>query len=338
MSNAQEPDPQASQLLELQRRAEAMTRGDFTSLGRPVGGSREIEDLRRALDVMGTHVEQAQGSMQAYIAALTSAQEAERGRIARELHDDTVQQLIALGQRVERAQRLVERDPPEAVARLGALRTEITGLVQAVRTIIADLRPPALEELGLLPAVELLLRRGGDMPEVKIAVQGSERRLDPQSELALFRILQEAWSNIRRHAEAHHVHLTFDYTVDGLQVMIEDDGRGFTLSTPGRARRGQWGLMGMQERAGLVGGVVQITSEPGRGTRVTVHMPYPGVEGRDPICGMEVGPDAISAEYAGALYRFCSEPCRELFLADPEQYVRRPVTPADQPSRRYDPP
>ncbi len=331
MSNAQEPDPQASQLLELQRRAEAMTRGDFTTLGRPVGGSREIEDLRRALDVMGTHVEQAQGSMQAYIAALTTAQEAERGRIARELHDDTVQQLIALGQRVERAQRLVERDPPEAVARLGALRTEITGLVQAVRTIIADLRPPALEELGLLPAVELLLRRSADAPEVKIEVQGSERRLDPQSELALFRILQEAWSNIRRHAEAHHVRLTFDYAANGLNVMIEDDGRGFTLSTSGRARRGQWGLMGMQERAGLVGGVVQITSEPGQGTRVMIHMPYPGVDGRDPICGMDVSPDAISAEYAGALYRFCSEPCRELFLADPEQYVPRPATHADLP-------
>ena len=94
--------------------------------------------------------------------------------------------------------------------------------------------------------------------------------------------------------------------------------------------------MGMQERAGLVGGVVQITSEPGQGTRVMIHMPYPGVDGRDPICGMEVGPDAISAEYAGALYRFCSEPCRELFLADPEQYVRRPSTHADQPKRPYD--
>lgn len=322
MSKQQSPDPNAGQLQELQRRAEAMTRGDFSSLGQPVGGSREVEDLRRALDVMATHVEQAQDTMQGYIAALTTAQEAERGRIARELHDDTVQRLVALGQGVERAQRLVERNPTQAVKRLAALRSDITGMVQGVRTIIGDLRPPALEELGLLPAIELFIgRSSGEHPELQIRVKGEERRLAPQSELALFRILQEGWNNIHRHAQARHVDLLFDYASDALVVTLADDGRGFVRGSDGPAPRKQWGLVGMQERAGLVGGLVQIASKPGDGTRVVIRMPYPGVDGRDPICGMDVGPEALSAEYAGILYRFCSEACRELFLAAPEQYI-----------------
>ncbi len=307
---------------ELQRRAEAMTRGDFSMLGHPVGGSGEIEDLRRALDVMGAHVEQAQSGMHRYIAALTVAQETERGRLARELHDDTVQRLITLGQGVDRVQRALTRDVTLAEERLAALRTEITSMVQALRELIADLRPPALAELGLLPAVELLLQRGGDDDvEISLAVDGTARRLDPQSELAVFRILQEAWSNIRRHAQAAHAWLAFHYTHDELVVTIADDGQGFHLPRDGSLAGSGWGLVGMHERAALIGGTVTLESEPGQGTEIHIHMPYPGVDGRDPICDMEVGPDAISAEYAGALYRFCTPACRELFLAQPEQYV-----------------
>lgn len=315
-------DPHIRPLHELQRRAEAMTRGDFSTLGQPVGGSREMEDLRRAMDVMGAHVEQAQIGMQAYIAALTTAQEAERGRLARELHDDTVQRLIALGQGVERVQRALERDPERADERLRALRTEITAMVQALRNTIGDLRPPALEELGLLPAVELMLQRNrDDAPQVTVDVQGEERRLDPQSELALFRIIQEAWNNILRHADAKHAGITFTYNHAALDVTIADDGRGFIAAPDGRSQPGRFGLLGMQERALLVGGSVTIDSQPGQGTRLQIHMPYPGVDGRDPICDMLVGPDALSSEYRGAVYRFCSQACRDLFIAQPERYV-----------------
>jgi signal transduction histidine kinase/YHS domain-containing protein len=310
----------------LQRRAEAMTRGDFSSLGQSVGGSREVEDLRRAMDVMGAHVEQAQIGMQDYIAALTTAQEAERGRLARELHDDTVQRLVALGQGVERVQRALERDPAVALERLKTLRSEITSMVQAVRSMIGDLRPPALEELGLLPAVELLLRRNGDEhPHVAVQVYGDKRRLDPQSELALFRIIQEAWSNIRHHAQAQHVTISFTYGIDMLDVAIVDDGRGFTPPGPsrneGRTQRGNFGIVGMQERATLVGGAVEIHSVRGQGTQLHIHIPYPGVDGRDPICNMLVGPDALSTTYNGQIYRFCSPACRDLFIAQPERYI-----------------
>lgn len=304
----------------LQRRAEAMTHGDFTMLGTPIDGPHEVEDLRRTIDVLGEHVEQFHRGLHASVAALTTAQETERGRLARELHDDIVQRLITFGHSVDRVQRAIEHDPVLAQERLAQLRSDITATVQAVRAVIGDLRPPALEELGLLPAVEFLLGRANpDQPEVAITVDGIVRRLDPQSELALFRIVQEAWSNMRRHAQARHARFAFNYTRNALAVTMEDDGQGF--STPVGGHSG-WGLVGMRERAALAGGSITVSSEPGQGTQIEVRMPYLGVGGRDPICGMEVGPDALHTEHEGTLYRFCSQACHDLFVAQPERYAQ----------------
>ncbi len=304
----------------LQRRAEAMTRGDFTTLGVPIAGPSAVEDLRRAIDVLGEHVEQFHRGRHASVAALTTAQEVERSRLARELHDDTVQRLVAFGHSIDRVQRALERDPALAHERLGQLRGDVTATVQALRALIGDLRPPALEELGLIPAVEFLLRPSSpEEPEVAIVVEGTARRLDPQSELAVFRIVQEAWNNIRRHAQARRARFTFTYTRNALVVTIEDDGRGFTSRDD---RPAGWGLIGMRERAALVGGSLTLDSQPGQGATIEVRMPYLGVGGRDPICGMEVGPDALQIEYDGTLYRFCSQACHDLFLAQPERYVQ----------------
>jgi signal transduction histidine kinase/YHS domain-containing protein len=306
----------------LQRRAEAMAHGDLSMLGQPVSAIPPIEDLRRAIDVLGTHTEQGLRSQHAYIAALSTAQEAERARLARELHDEIVQQLIALGHGVDRIHRLLDRDPTQASERLHAVRASITALVDELRALIGDLRPPALAELGLLPAVELLLDRSGkDAPDVTLVVQGDERRLAPQSELALFRIVQEAWNNIRCHARARRADFTFAYEHDGLHVTIADDGVGFARVAEADAPDGHWGLRGMRERAELTGGTLEVISEVGHGTRLQLCIPYPGEDGRDPVCGMAVEPDAIGAEHAGKLYRFCSPACRDLFLAQPTQYI-----------------
>jgi signal transduction histidine kinase/YHS domain-containing protein len=306
----------------LQRRAEAMAHGDLSAIGQRVSEIPAIEDLRRAIDVLGTHTEQGLRSQHAYIAALSTAQEAERARLARKLHDEIVQQLIALGHGVDRVQRMIERDPAKATERLQEMRASITTLVDELRAMIGDLRPPALAELGLLPAVELLLSRSGEGgPEVGLLVRGDERRLAPQSELALFRIVQEAWSNIRHHAQAHRADFVFAYQHDGLHVTITDDGVGFAPPVEANAPDGHWGLRGMRERAELTGGTFDVSSEPGQGARLHLHIPYPGEDDRDPVCGMAVEPDAIGAEHAGKLYRFCSPACRDLFLAQPAHYV-----------------
>jgi signal transduction histidine kinase/YHS domain-containing protein len=306
----------------LQRRAEALARGEIGELGQAINAAPAVEDLRRAIEVLGAHTTQGLQHQHAYIAALSTAQEAERGRIARELHDDAVQQLIVLAQGVDRIQRLLERaDIASARERLHTMRGNITALVDALRTVISDLRPPALEELGLLPAVELLLQRGDvGGPTIALHVQGSARRLAPQSELALFRIIQEAWSNIRRHAHADHADVTFRYGADRLAVTITDDGVGFAPS-PAAAPAGHWGVRGMRERAELAGGALEVVSTPGQGTRLTIAIPYPGVDDRDPVCGMSVGPDAVGATHNEQIYRFCSPACRDLFLAQPQQYV-----------------
>jgi two-component system sensor histidine kinase UhpB len=307
----------------LQQRAEQMARGELRELGQALSDIPVVEDLRRAIDVLGAHTKQGLQHQHAYIAALSTAQEAERGRLARELHDEVVQQLIALGHSVDRVQRLLERgDTTLAVERLQTMRGSMMALVGELRTVIGDLRPPALEELGLLPAVELLLQRSGEgAPEVSLLVQGEERRLAPQSELALFRIIQEAWSNIRRHARATHAEVTFRYAAADLVVTIADDGVGFAPPNDHDMPEGHWGVRGMRERAELTGGQLTVTSAPGAGARLTVQIPYPGVDGRDPVCGMSVGPDAIGAEHDGQLYRFCSPACRDLFLAQPQHYV-----------------
>jgi signal transduction histidine kinase/YHS domain-containing protein len=306
----------------LKRHAERMAHGDLSGQGQPVCDIPAVEDLRRAIDVLGAHTEQGLRGQHAYIAALSTAQEAERSRLARELHDEVVQQLIALGHSVDRTQRLLERDPSQVAERLQTMRGNITTLVDELRAIIGDLRPPALAELGLLPAVELLLQRSAeDDPAVTLVVQGNARRLAPQSELAVFRIVQEAWSNIRHHAQARRADFTFSYDTDGLHVTISDDGRGFVVPSEVDAPNGHWGLRGMRERSELTGGTFAVSSAPGHGMRMQLCIPYPGVGDRDPVCGMTVGPDALGVEHAGALYRFCSPACRDLFLAQPTQYI-----------------
>ena len=317
-------DAYAAPLHDLQGRAEAMARGDFGAVGLPLDGPPAVDDLRRAVDVLGEHVDQAMRGIHASVAALTTAQETERGRLARELHDDTVQQLVVLGQGVDRVQREWDRNPDRAREHLAQLRSDIVATIQSVRALIGDLRPPALEELGLLPAVRLLLERSGDgAPDVTIEVDGTQRRLDAPGELAVFRIVQEAWNNIQRHAQAQHARFTFRYSRNVLIVTVEDDGQGFVPPATGQVRPGNWGLLGMHERAALVGGTVDVASQPGQGTRLVIRLPYLGNEGRDPVCGMDVGPEGLKVEYADRLYRFCSQACHDLFVARPEQYVEQ---------------
>jgi signal transduction histidine kinase/YHS domain-containing protein len=310
-------------LRKLQERAEAMIRGDYSELGKSLGGSRAAEDLRRALDVIATHAQQAQVDSEDYVAGLVTAQETERTRIARELHDDAVQRLIALSQDTERAGRLVERSPQQAASSFKAIRAEIVALTQSLREVIGDLRPPALEDLGLIAAVEMLVGRSGARDlKVEISMQGEERRLDARAELGLFRIIQEAWSNIVRHSNARRVQLRFTFAEDELRVAILDDGQGFEISPEGVTAHPGWGLRNMRERAALAGGQLRVVSAPGEGTAIYVHMPSPGAALRDPVCGMVVGPDSLSLTHERERYYFCSPACADLFAAQPQRFIK----------------
>jgi signal transduction histidine kinase len=245
--------------------------GDYQAAEKSVGGVREIEDLRQSLSGMARQVASAHDAMQNYIAAITRSQEDERRRLARELHDDTIQTLIALRQRAEIAQGALGKDPVLASARLTELKDLLDGALGSVRRFVRDLRPTYLEELGLIPALEMLARESG----ARFSVEGEDMRLDPERELALFRIVQEALHNVAKYARAKNLSVSLAFDAGEATATIEDDGIGFAApETPtAYARNGHFGLMGMQERAQLFGGSVYVKSAPGGGTKVVAFVP-----------------------------------------------------------------
>lgn len=265
----------------LGRQAERVAWGDFSATGIPVGGVEEIEDLRRTLDNMAQRIQSYQTGMHDYIATITLGQEEERRRLARELHDDTVQALIALGQRVEMAQKALLANPDCAAERLSGVRAMLVETLESVRRFSRDLRPIYLEDLGFIPALEMLIREADhrEAQTVHFATSGQTHRLPPDLELAAYRIVQEALNNAIQHAQATYIWVTVQFEAEQLSLSVRDDGLGFEAPDlpDALARRGHFGLMGIQERALLYGGQLTIRSSPGKGTEITVYLPYPKV-------------------------------------------------------------
>ncbi|MCG3209701.1 MAG: hypothetical protein FOGNACKC_03328 [Anaerolineae bacterium] len=252
--------------------------GHLTAIETPVGGVQEIKDLHVTLRQMAEQIQQYQTGLQSYTAAVTQGQEAERTRLARELHDDTAQSLVGLIQRIKLAQRDLKHNPARTAERLSELEALASTAWQEVRRFSEDLRPSYLEQLGLVPALTVLVEQGKPQsePEVSLTVAGPEQRLSPALELAVFRIVQEGLNNVRHHSQAAHVAVELTFASDGLSLSIEDDGRGFE---PPRlpydlTRQGHFGLAGMHERVSLVGGRLSIDSARGRGTRIVAFVPY----------------------------------------------------------------
>ncbi|HYN88376.1 MAG TPA: cache domain-containing protein [Ardenticatenaceae bacterium] len=242
------------------------------------GTIREIRLLADAFNEMADRVARYRAGLQRYVASVTHSQEEERKRIARELHDDTVQSLIALGRRLELLEKSLE-NPIEAAKHLGQLQLMLNDTIAEVRQFSRDLRPLLLEDLGLEAALRQMLseleRREGIITALEI--EGETGRLDPDMEVTLYRITQEALNNIRKHAQATlaDVHLRVD---DGqVRLSVRDNGRGFSIvDTADLARRGSYGLMGIRERAQLFGGELTVQSAEDAGTLVEVALPLDG--------------------------------------------------------------
>jgi PAS domain S-box-containing protein len=215
-----------------------------------------------------------------YLQAITRAQEDERLRIARELHDSTAQTLIAVLHRIGtyREDRLHLTMSDSRF--LWTLQADIKSALQEVRHFARDLRPAILDDLGLLSAVEWLLEEHEKNHKIKarMRVSGEKRRFLPEVETTLFRIIQEALNNVIRHSRATQVKVNFDLDAEEVRVTVQDNGVGFEVSEPDDLlRSGKLGLAGMSERAQLLGGTVTITSKPGEGTVITGILPI--VEG-----------------------------------------------------------
>jgi signal transduction histidine kinase len=263
-------------LQQLETQAARAGQGDFSALGQPIGGIAEIQTLHTTMGRMADQIQRYQRSLQSYAAALSRSQEDERSRLARELHDETVQSLIALGHRVQMAERALRRDPQVAATKLAELREMTQTTLEEVRRVIRGLRPIYLEDLGLLPSIEMLAQSVGseDNLDITLRIEGEAQRLAPVRELALFRIVQEALNNIVKHAGAKHVQIELKF-MDALLVIVTDDGAGFTL--PDRldtlTDSNHFGLVGMRERAESIGARLTIRSAPGQGATIELRLP-----------------------------------------------------------------
>ena len=262
-------------LQSLEQKATELAWGDFNAIEEPVGGINEIQRLQTELIHMAQKVKAAQRNLRGYLGAVTAGQEEERRRLARELHDDTIQSLIALNQQGQLAQMALDGHP--ALEQLTEMQGMTAQMIADLRRLTRDLRPSFLEDLGLVPALDMLARDTSISLDIPVTFQmsGSDQRLRPEVELALYRIAQEALSNVSRHAIASSAEVKLDFGPDAITLTVSDDGCGFDVpeSPAEMAPEGHYGLLGLHERAELIGGRLTIQSEPDQGTCVSVSLP-----------------------------------------------------------------
>ena len=244
----------------------------------PEQGPVELKDLIKAFNQMVIRLAEQQGNLRQYAHKALLSQEEERQRLSHELHDGTVQDLVGLVQRVELCRSEMERDPVLARRRLDELQGLVEQTLGDVRRISNALRPSILEDLGLSVALQALCSDlEKQMPSVHCgcAVSGEQRRLPPDVELAIFRVVQEALVNIRKHApNAEHAQVELVFREEDIQAVIRNDGATLPdLDVRSLVRTGHLGLAGMYERARLFHGELDIVADPGGGTTVTLRLP-----------------------------------------------------------------
>ncbi|MFC2001342.1 sensor histidine kinase, partial [Chloroflexota bacterium] len=215
-------------------------------------------------------------NMQFYISEVTKAQEEERRRIARELHDETVQSLASLVLDIEAMSKDESRLSKESILRLEQLKDKTRSIMKEVRRYSHELRPDILDKLGLIPALELLTAELNKERMIKAGIEviGSEQRLSSEAELVLFRITQEAVRNVWRHSQAKEAVVRVEFKPNKVKLTVTDNGTGFKV--PGElvqfASEGKLGLCGMQERIRLLGGRLSVESQSGKGTTITAEI------------------------------------------------------------------
>jgi two-component system sensor histidine kinase UhpB len=220
--------------------------------------------------------EQARGEL---LQRLINAQEEERRRVARDLHDDIGQLITALIMSAARAEEAMPPQMSQEREKLARARSMAEQALGDLRRLILELRPEVLDDLGLLPAIRWYVKDRLQSLDIKTQVQfqGFAHRPPRQIELLLFRVIQEAITNIARHAQARTARIRLEATASAIKVLVEDDGKGFEAQKAlGReeADVGAWGLRGMRERLALIGGSLHIDSQPGKGTRISMEIPW----------------------------------------------------------------
>ncbi|MFC1874459.1 histidine kinase [Chloroflexota bacterium] len=222
-------------------------------------------------------LEEAQEKLHFYLGQVNKAQEEERKRISHELHDDTIQSLVVLSRQLDILASNDKGMPEEYRRRLEELRQQTNDIMLGVRRLSQDLRPAALDRLGLISALEWLTEDIAKYSgiKIKLSVNGETQRLSEEKELVLFRIAQESLRNVWRHSKASEAGVTIESDKDKIRIAISDNGQGFEIpqNMSALSANGKLGLAGMRERAKLLGGNLIVRSQPGEGVSIIVELP-----------------------------------------------------------------
>jgi signal transduction histidine kinase len=252
-------------LQKLEKQTQALGEGDFSAVTKQVGGIAEVRSLQARMAEMAVSLRNARQSLQSYIGSITRGVEEERLRLSRDLHDETLQSLIALKYRMQTTKDDDHIENPKVVQKV----------IDDLRRLVRDLRPVILEDLGLPAALESLVRQIEQDTgiQVKFEISGLEIRYPADVELAFFRIAQEALINIRKHSEATKVDLNLSFNPGSLKMEIMDNGKGYQVPEKFDAivAEGHFGLIGMVERASLINSNIEFKSQPGKGTWIKVQ-------------------------------------------------------------------
>jgi two-component system, NarL family, sensor histidine kinase DegS len=258
------------------RRAELKDQGQFLR-----SASQILADLQRMYGENGAPPTAAEGDKQFRDASRQVFQiiEEERMRIARDMHDGPAQSMANLVLQAEILERLLDRNPKQLVTELAEFKNSVRNALEETRQLIFDLRPMTLDDLGLVPTLRKFIKEYGDRYGLatRFNVVGQERRLPGNTEGVLFRIIQEALTNVHKHARAKMAEVTLNLQPSRVSVTIKDDGQGFDVArTEANLHKNKnLGLLSMRERAELEKGTLEIRSQPGRGTEVKVEIALP---------------------------------------------------------------
>lgn len=234
---------------------------------------RQIADLQAA---QLTDARRREAMRREYLRRLVTAQEAERQRIARELHDETGQALTAIGLGLRGVAGMLRTEEIKARQSIGHLEGLVTHSMDELQRLIGDLRPSHLDDLGLPATLRWYATEVQSRTAIQVTVEvsGEPRPIPSAANTALFRLAQEALTNVVKHAEAGHARMRVAYGEKEVLLQVEDDGRGFDITRVRDQASQAWGLVGMEERAGLLGGEFKLESVLGKGTCVSISFPY----------------------------------------------------------------
>lgn len=233
--------------------------------------ARDLAKLHEA-----TLAEERARALRERIVQVTLAQEEERRRISRELHDGLGPSLAAIGNRLWASQYLVRTNPEKVETELDEIAKSLKGHIQEIRELIYDLRPIALDQLGLVQALRQQVERLGTETGIRASLTAPDKvSLDPLAEITVFRVVQECLLNVQKHSSASEVEVSLQKSDVSLDVSVKDNGRGFDAKARGVNGAGEgFGLLSMRERAQLLGGSLLVQSSPGGGCLVTLQIPF----------------------------------------------------------------